>query len=257
MTWSTEMYSPPTQPAEGSPTLTRRSELQQRPAGRLAGRHRWNQLIFAHWNVDPAAVQASLPRGLYVDTFAGVAYLGIVPFAMERFRPAWLPLLPGLSWFLELNVFTYVFDENGQPGVWFYSLDCNQAFAVAIAQRFFSLPYCPARRAAALPDGEIHYKCQRRDEAARPCAMPGLQAQRPRPSRRARSSFFWWSGICSLPPTRRVACIPDGDIMRPIASRHRGFRSFRSSRRPCWPRCRSPFPSFLSCACIAPPHEHS
>ncbi|MEN9663508.1 MAG: hypothetical protein RL324_2457 [Verrucomicrobiota bacterium] len=179
MTRSTEMFSPPAPPAEGSPTLAQRCDLRQRPAGRLVGRQRWNQLLFAHWKIDPAVLQATLPRGLYVDTFAGAAYLGIVPFAMERVRPAWLPPLPWVSWFLELNVRTYVHDATGRPGVWFYSLDCNQPLAVEIARRFFHLPYCHARMAASFNDGTIHYECQRRDETARPCRYvwtPGSQA---------------------------------------------------------------------------------
>jgi len=160
----------PLRPAEGrAPTIAQRCDLRLRPPGRSVGRQRWNELLFAHWTVDPEVVQATLPRGLYVDTFDGAAYLGIVPFAMERVRPAWLPPLPGLSWFLELNVRTYVHDAAGRPGVWFYSLDCNQPIAVAIARRFFHLPYFHARMAASRRDGAIQYACQRRDEAARPC----------------------------------------------------------------------------------------
>lgn len=174
---SREMHYPST-PRDGAPpTLEQRCDLRQRPTGRLVGRQRWSQLLFAHWLVDPAAVQATLPRGLYVDTFAGEAYLGIVPFAMERVRPAWLPPLPWVSWFLELNVRTYVHDAAGRPGVWFYSLDCNQPIAVAIARRFFHLPYCHARMAASFHDGTIHYECQRRDQAAgasRYAWTPGL-----------------------------------------------------------------------------------
>ena len=169
MTRSTEMNYSLTPPAGAPPTLAQRCDFRQRPTGRLVGRQRWDQLLFAHWKIDPAAVQSTLPRGLYADTFAGATYLGIVPFAMERVRPAWLPPLPGLSWFLELNVRTYVHDATGRPGVWFYSLDCNQALAVAIARRLFHLPYCHARMAASVRDGVIHYDCQRRDEAARPC----------------------------------------------------------------------------------------
>ncbi len=136
-----------------------------RPGGRPVGHQRWNQLLFAHWPVDPAAVQATLPRGLHVDTLGGAAYLGIVPFAMERVRPAGLPPLPWVSWFLELNVRTYVYDASGRPGVWFYSLDCERALAVAIARRFFHLPYLHARMSASVHDGTIHYQCQRRAAA--------------------------------------------------------------------------------------------
>ena len=179
MTLATEKHSTQTLPAGDSPTLEQRCDLRRSPTGRRVGRQRWNQLLFAHWIVDPSAVQASLPRGLYVDTFAGSAYLGIVPFAMERVRPAWLPPLPWLSWFLELNVRTYVHDAAGRPGVWFYSLDCNQTLAVAIARRFFHLPYYRARMAATFRDGTITYDCQRQDQAARPSRYawtPGAEA---------------------------------------------------------------------------------
>lgn len=32
--------------------------------------HRWDQLTFLHWSYDPAVIQALLPPGLTVDTFA-------------------------------------------------------------------------------------------------------------------------------------------------------------------------------------------
>lgn len=152
-------------PAVPPPTGEQRCDLRQRPAGQPVGYQRWNQLLFAHWQVDPAAVQATLPQGLFVDTFEGAAYLGIVPFAMERVRPAWLPPVPGISWFLELNLRTYVHDGQGNAGVWFYSLDCNQALAVWLARRFFHLPYFRARISASRQGDRIHYHCQRSDGA--------------------------------------------------------------------------------------------
>lgn len=132
----------------------------------ILGKQRWNDLLFLHWEVDAALVQASLPAGLSVDTYDGKAYMGIVPFCMERVRPAFLPPLPWLSWFLELNVRTYVRDAHGTPGVWFYSLDCNQPVGVMLAQTFFHLPYRHARMAASRSDESIRYRCQRRGNAA-------------------------------------------------------------------------------------------
>lgn len=58
---------------------------------------RWAGLLFLHWPVDPALIAARLPAGLYVDTFDGKAWLGLVPFFMERVRPVGLPALPWLS----------------------------------------------------------------------------------------------------------------------------------------------------------------
>jgi hypothetical protein len=146
--------------------MTQRLALRQRPNGWAVGRQRWSHLLFAHWAVEPGVIQATLPRGLFVDTFGGSAYLGIVPFFMERVRPAWLPPLPGLSWFLELNVRTYVHDAAGNPGVWFYSLDCNQPLAVAIARRFFHLPYFHARMSAFEQGATTCFQSRRRDAAS-------------------------------------------------------------------------------------------
>jgi uncharacterized protein YqjF (DUF2071 family) len=97
-----------------------------------------------------------------VDTFEGRAWLGVVPFYMQRIRPVGSPPLPWLSWFLELNVRTYVHDEHGHAGVWFFSLDCNQPLAVEIARRSFHLPYEHAVMSAKERDGIIDYRCRRR-----------------------------------------------------------------------------------------------
>ncbi len=112
-----------------------------RPTRRPVMRQRWDNLFFLHWEYSAAAIQARLPVGLTVDTFEGKAYLGVVGFRMNAVRPAFLPALPWLSSFNELNVRTYVRDAAGEPGVWFFSLDCDRAPAVVIARAGFGLPY--------------------------------------------------------------------------------------------------------------------
>lgn len=101
----------------------------------------WRNLLFLHWVWDAQEIQHTLPPGLYVDTFDGQAYLGIVPFFMRDIRPRFCPPVPGISNFLELNLRTYVYDERGIAGVWFYSLDANQWLAVKVARLLFGLPY--------------------------------------------------------------------------------------------------------------------
>ncbi len=136
--------------------------MRERPAGRPVMFQRWSELLFLHWKIDPAEIRRRLPEGLHVDTFGGYAWVGVVPFFMERIRPAGLPAVPWLSWFLELNVRTYVHDDMGRPGVWFFSLDCNQPLAVEFARRFFHLPYQHAAMAAERTDGGIVYHSRRR-----------------------------------------------------------------------------------------------
>lgn len=173
-----------------TPALTDRLAARERPDSRPVGRQRWSDLLFAHWKVDAQAVQATLPPGLFADTFEGEAYMGVVPFFMEWVRPAWLPPLPWISWFLELNVRTYVHDAHSQPGVWFYSLDCNQPLAVAIARRFFHLPYFHARMSAKRRDGAIQYHCQRRGETGEPWRYEWRSGAQAAPAELGTREFF-------------------------------------------------------------------
>lgn len=101
-------------------------------------------LSFLHWRVDAALIQSLLPDWLQVDCFDGNAYVGLVPFSMERVRPWWSPSIPLVSWFLETNLRTYVRTRSGRQGVWFFSLDANQRLAVRIARGFWNLPYFDA-----------------------------------------------------------------------------------------------------------------
>jgi uncharacterized protein len=144
---------------------------------RLAGRDRqpgspvmfqkWRHLLFLHWEYSAAAIQATLPEGLFVDTYDGRAYLGVVPFFMQTIRPRFLPAVPGISDFMELNLRTNVHDGSGVPGVWFYSLDANQWLAVKIARRLFHLPYNHAKMTSRpMANAGIRYESTRRGNAA-------------------------------------------------------------------------------------------
>jgi uncharacterized protein YqjF (DUF2071 family) len=123
--------------------------------------HRWENLLFLHWRFSPGEVQATLPPALTVDTFNGDAYLAITPFFMTHVRPAGFPALPWISSFQELNVRTYVYDNEGTPGVWFYSLDCNRLPAVLAARLITALRYFHAAMSATRAD-QTDYYCRRR-----------------------------------------------------------------------------------------------
>ena len=147
-----------------TPTLESRLAFRERPVRAHVMHQRWESLLFLHWRWEAAEIQRTLPPGLFVDTFQDDAWLAIVPFYMRGIRPRFCPPMRGISDFLELNVRTYVHDEQGRPGVWFYSLDCNQPLAVWTARTFFHLPYQHARMEATMADGWIDYTCQRRGE---------------------------------------------------------------------------------------------
>lgn len=145
------------------PTMAQRLAERERPEGAPVMRQRWAKLLFLHWAWDAREIQRTLPPGLTVDLHEGQAWVGVVPFFMERVRPRGLPAVPGLSNFLELNVRTYVYDAQGRPGVWFYSLDANHWLAVTIARKFFYLPYQHAAMSATVSGatGEVEFRSRR------------------------------------------------------------------------------------------------
>ncbi len=151
------------------PTLSARLALRERLSRSPVMYQSWHHLLFLHWAYNPDEIQRTLPPGLRVDTFDGKAYLGIVPFFMVNVRPRFCPAVPGLANFLELNLRTYVYDEQGVAGVWFYSLDANQWLAVQVARTFFKLPYFYAEMSATVDqtDREITYTCRRRSSDPR------------------------------------------------------------------------------------------
>ena len=143
------------------------------PAGQTAGYQRWSRLSFLHWRVSAELLQRQLPEGLLIETFDGSAWLGLVPFSMEAVRPWWSPPVPGVSWFLETNVRTYVRSRDGRRGVWFFSLDANKWLAVFIARTFWNLPYFSAalQLKESVPEGvAMPERCLFYDGRRRGCA---------------------------------------------------------------------------------------
>ncbi len=125
----------------------------------------WEDLLFLHWPVEAAVLQRLLPAGLEVETLAGSAWLGVVPFRMARTRFRWLPPLPTAHAFPELNVRTYV-RAGERSGVWFFSLDAASRIAVAGARTIFGLPYFTARMQCERRADGVHFASERSDRRA-------------------------------------------------------------------------------------------
>ena len=141
------------------------------PRGPWIMKQIWHDLLFAHWPVAPQALRALIPPHLEIDTFAGQAWLGVVPFRMSGVRPRGVPPMPGLSRFPELNVRTYV-QRDAKPGVWFFSLDAANALAVWAARKAFHLPYFFAAMQCQEKEGWIHYRSTRKH-----CGAPSALLQ--------------------------------------------------------------------------------
>lgn len=125
----------------------------------------WHDLLFAHWPVPCDALRRLVPAALVLDTYDGTAWIGVVPFRMSGIRLRRLPPLPWLSAFPELNVRTYA-TRGGKPGVFFFSLDAANPLAVAVARRWYHLPYMRARMSATTEADGVRYASRRTHHGA-------------------------------------------------------------------------------------------
>jgi uncharacterized protein YqjF (DUF2071 family) len=146
-----------------TPAQLDRLSQRKRPQEKPAGYQRWSSLLFLHWEIPAAVLRALVPEPLELDTFEGRAFVGLVPFAMDGVRPWWAPKWTAFS-FLETNVRTYV-HINGEPGVYFFSLEAASWIATQTARMGWGLPYYFADMHTETKDGVTHYKSMRRDKS--------------------------------------------------------------------------------------------
>ena len=125
----------------------------------------WRDLLFMHWPVPESVLRPLIPGALQLDTFDGSAWLGVVPFRMTGVRPRFLPGVPWLSNFPELNLRTYV-SAGGKPGIWFFSLDAHNPVAVRIARATFKLPYFDAKMSCRTSGDTVRYESIRTHRSA-------------------------------------------------------------------------------------------
>jgi uncharacterized protein len=172
----------------------------------------WHDLLFAHWSVPLVALRHLIPAGLEIDRFDGVAWLAVVPFRMSGVRVRGTPSVPWLSNFLELNVRTYVV-HDGKPGVWFFSLDAENAVAVEVARRWFHLPYFRAGMHLEKRDDWFHYESIRAHHGAPAAALHAKYRPiaPPEPAARGTLEHFLTERYC-LYTTDRAGRLIRGEI---------------------------------------------
>lgn len=136
----------------------------------------WDDLLFAHWPLDPAQLRHLAQPPLVLDTFAGHAWLGVVAFGISRIQLRGCPVVPAVSDFPEVNLRTYV-RLNDRPGVLFLSLHCPNRLAMALARPWFRLPYRHAEVCLSAASGCTDFAShspEHADFAAAYAPTPGL-----------------------------------------------------------------------------------
>ncbi|WP_222917393.1 DUF2071 domain-containing protein [Natrinema sp. SYSU A 869] len=128
----------------------------------------WRNLLFENWPVAADVIDAHLPERLAVDEHDGTGWLSVVPFTNVTVRPRGIPSRLGIP-LPEINLRTYV-TCDGEPGVYFFSLDAEGVMSVLGARCFQHLPYYYARISLTEADGRVAFSSRRRHPGARPAA---------------------------------------------------------------------------------------
>lgn len=132
---------------------------------------RWDSLTFLHWRYEPEVIRRLLPPELELDTFDGAAWIGLTPFLLTDLRPPLCPAIPWISRFPEMNVRTYVRGPDGEPGIWFFTLEAGRALAVLGARLSYGLPYRWASMRIQQTGKKIEYASERHFLRGRAHAM--------------------------------------------------------------------------------------
>jgi uncharacterized protein YqjF (DUF2071 family) len=124
-------------------------------------RQRWRDLLFVHWPMQAERVRPLVAPALALDLHDGHAWITMIPFLIAESRPGWLPPILA-SAFLEANLRTYVRGPDGEPGIYFFSLEAASAPAVAAARLVYGLPYFLAAMSRRVDGQRIVYASHRR-----------------------------------------------------------------------------------------------
>lgn len=131
----------------------------------------WRNVVFCHWPIECDRLEPAIPAGLTIDTHYGTGWISIVALSARSTRPRGLPRWTGID-VNQLNLRTYV-EKDGEPGVYFCSIDADSVFGVLGARLAHHLPYYYASITADASDGRISIRSRRRHRGERPATFAG------------------------------------------------------------------------------------
>jgi uncharacterized protein len=118
--------------------------IPEPPPGSWLMKQTWQHVLFAHWPVPADDVRPLVPAPLEVDFWAGQAWVSVVTLRASGVRLRFVPPVPLLSTLHQVNLRTYV-HYQGEPGVYFITIDTDHLPAALGARLLYRLPYYYAR----------------------------------------------------------------------------------------------------------------
>jgi len=120
----------------------------------------WRDGLFVHWPVDPDRLLPRVPERLTLETRDGRAWLSVLPFVLTKVGLRGTPSVTRLA-FPGLNVRTYV-RYRGDPGLYFFSIDVDNALVAGTVGRTTRLPVHRARmRVGATEGNHVDFESER------------------------------------------------------------------------------------------------
>jgi uncharacterized protein YqjF (DUF2071 family) len=120
------------------------SEVSHRPfelpIGQWKYYQEWNNALFLHWEISLDLLRKYVPEKLHIDSHEGKYYISLVAFTMQKIRPKNLPAVTFISDFHEINLRTYI-DNDNKKGVYFLSIEAEKHLSAFIAKKLSGLPY--------------------------------------------------------------------------------------------------------------------
>ncbi|WP_314587350.1 DUF2071 domain-containing protein [Paenibacillus terrigena] len=104
----------------------------------------WRDITFVHYAMDPKMLSSFIPKGLELDTYHDQAWISIVVLQVHHLRLRFMPPIPGVLNFNQINIRTYVQSSEGKPGVYFLHIGATSRLAVFGASTFMHMPFVHA-----------------------------------------------------------------------------------------------------------------
>lgn len=123
-------------------------------------------VLFSSWPAGSDRLSEHLPDRLAVEEFDGTGWLSVVAFRSVNARPRGLPRLVGRSR-PGVALRTYV-TCDGEPGVYFFSLDVPSLLSVLGGRFFHRLPYYYAAVEFQRASGTCRLESRRQHAGSRP-----------------------------------------------------------------------------------------
>jgi len=120
---------------------------------------KWENLLLLHWRIPKNLLDSTIPKELSLDLHDGDAWISVVGFRLTNLKIKPMVQIPWKD-FNELNLRTYVRDQSGREGVWFYSLDSTDLLAVLGARTLYGLNYRFASIEQTIESERIGYNSQ-------------------------------------------------------------------------------------------------